>query len=107
MQRRLFNLAVFLSIALMLAVMVMWMRGSDGLGYAHATIISGRYARKEWTILSKHGGLEFTKADIVPVDASSASALRYDDQQLGLGWYRVHPDPYTVWRGISWLRRGV
>lgn len=103
--RRLFTLVSVLSLVLCAATVALWVRSltiADGLGYAHATPITGRYARTEWTILSTSGFVTLTRHQRIPVDDSSAAWLRGLDERTRLGWWLSPLEDYPFsWSALA------
>jgi hypothetical protein len=78
-----------LSLLLTVGVAVLWARSlvvADWLGHSSAIEVNGRYARREWDVLSGYGFIGITKGDRVPIDDASASWLRDLDRSSGVGW---------------------
>ncbi len=100
-RRRITAMLTAISLLLSALVMVVWGRSltvADWLSYSNATSIGERYARTDWIVLSAYGFLSFTKAEMVPVDETSATWLIELDQHSGLGWRFGPVDEYS----LSW-----
>ena len=77
------------SLLLSAAVLALWARSltiADLLSHARATNINGRYALREWIVLSGGGFVSIGRVDTVPTDDAAAPWMQDLHRRSGLGW---------------------